>query len=163
MLLKYQQSPLLTLKLQKTVMRMTEKGRRYSLTTGDFSLSIFGQPFPFSSHQIIRTQQARNKNHNIILIVIISFLLCGTPLIMYVYDSFFEILTQLSLSQYILRWISVWNIMKRAAPSQAKRSRISTTDQMMTWAMRYTMYILSTFFRQIKSFIRFHLAFVFGL
>ena len=139
---------------------MTEKGRRYSLTTGDFSLSIFGQPFPFSSHQIIRTQQARNKNHNTILIVIISFLLCGT-LIMYVYDSFFEILTQLSLSQYILRWISVWNIMKRAAPSQAKRSRISTTDQMMTWAMGYTMYMYM-FFRQIKSFIRFRLAFVFG-
>ena len=31
--------------------------------------------------------------------------------------------------------------MKRAAaPSQAKRSRTSTTDQMMTWAMGYTIY-----------------------
>ena len=52
--------------------------------------------------------------------------------------------------------------MKRAAPSQAKRSRISTTDQMMTWAMGYTMYMYM-FFRQNKSFIRFRLAFVFGL
>ena len=40
-------------------MRMTEKGG-YSLTTGDSSLSIFGQPFPFSSHHIRAQWWAKN-------------------------------------------------------------------------------------------------------